>query len=154
MAPYQFVLVSLIELGVRIVHSYRREEILIAQFPRASMSAGPPCRSPCRHPESKSLSGFEERGDSWDEAQTAVGDPVTSGPTQTKQYLSTTQEDVTKHKLPLVFYFRDTLGRRGSKFEAYVEYILEATLGCPGITGVKSTFPMLTPTSFSRKPRK
>jgi hypothetical protein len=98
--------------------------------------------------------GFEKRGDSWDEDKDGRQThplPVT-GLQTTRRYLSTTQEDVTKHKLPGVFYFRDKSAWTGSVYEAFVEYFLEAILTCPNVKDVKAVFPLLIRQQSTEKP--
>ena len=45
---------------------------------------------------------------------------------------------MTNHGLPSVYYFASRSGWSGSKFEAYIEYVLEASLICPGATRQRS----------------
>ncbi|KAK6068608.1 hypothetical protein SCUP234_04744 [Seiridium cupressi] len=104
-------------------------------------------------PES-STPGFEQRGDSWDKDRDDktehMPDDRVFRPKQT--FLSNTQEDVARHALPSVYYFRDTSAWSGTTFEAFVEYVLEATLICPGAKNVTTTFPLFIRAKPTEKP--
>ncbi|KAI0174607.1 hypothetical protein BJ166DRAFT_587397 [Pestalotiopsis sp. NC0098] len=89
-------------------------------------------------------------GDSWDKLHEAQqGDRVVG---QDMKFLSNTQEDITTHALPAVFYFE---AKRASIFpgwEASVEYVLKAELTCPGASDARATFPLLVRAQSIPKP--
>ncbi|KAK9414308.1 hypothetical protein SUNI508_02407 [Seiridium unicorne] len=104
-------------------------------------------------PES-SNPGFDERGDSWDKDRDDKTEhmPENRGFRPKQTFLSNTQDDVTKHALPSVFYFRDISAWPGTTFEAFIEYVLEATLICPGAKNVTTTFPLFIRAKPTEKP--
>ncbi|KAK7927030.1 hypothetical protein PG985_004028 [Apiospora marii] len=86
--------------------------------------------------------GFAARGDDWDrersesvllpqQQQSTASEAGKGGGHRQGFYLSSSQDDVTNHGLPSVYYFASKSGWSGSKFEAYIEYVLEASLVCP-----------------------
>lgn len=97
--------------------------------------------------------GFETRGDSWDKDKSDNQEhiPHSNVYLPAQKYLSTTQEDVTKHKLPSVFYFKNKSSWTGSVFEGFVEYALEATLICPKADNVVTVFPLLVRAQSTEK---
>ena len=88
--------------------------------------------------------GFASRGDDWarEKSEPVSQQPVAGGGHREGFYLSSSQDDVTKHGLPSVFYFSSKSGWSGSKFEAYIEYVLEASLVCPGAESITVQFPL------------
>ncbi|KAK7956067.1 uncharacterized protein PG986_005289 [Apiospora aurea] len=95
--------------------------------------------------------GFASRGDDWDREKSETVTQQHQQQTTTTTiggghrqgfYLSSSQDDVTKHDLPSVYYFISKSGWSGSKFEAYIEYVLEASLGCPGAKSITAHFPL------------
>ncbi|KAF3026615.1 hypothetical protein E8E14_014401 [Neopestalotiopsis sp. 37M] len=94
--------------------------------------------------------GVAKTGDSWDKSQEderglRIGE-------RDRKFLSNTQEDITKHSLPAVFHFAEEKALTGSSCEAFVEYFLEATLTCPGVSGAKATLPLFIRSQPTEKP--
>ncbi|KAK8011386.1 hypothetical protein PG990_010351 [Apiospora arundinis] len=108
--------------------------------------------------------GFASRGDDWsrEKSELASQQPVAGSRGDTGAdrghrdgvFLSSSQDDVTKHELPSVFYFSSKSGWSGSKFEAYIEYVLEASLVCPGADNVTAQFPLFIRKQSTAKPIK
>ncbi|KAH6646042.1 hypothetical protein BKA67DRAFT_583041 [Truncatella angustata] len=99
--------------------------------------------------------GFEKRGDSWDRDRSdnwGIMPGSQSSQAIRRYYLCNTQDDVTKQTLPGVFYFRDKSQWSGNIYEAFIEYVLEATMTCPGTKDVVATFPLLIRTPSTQKP--
>ncbi|ETS78412.1 hypothetical protein PFICI_10474 [Pestalotiopsis fici W106-1] len=91
--------------------------------------------------------GVAKTGDSWDKDERGL-----RGIDKDRNFLSNTQEDITKHSLPAVFYFGDSRALTGSVCEAFVEYFLEATLACPGVSDAKATLPLFIRSHSTEKP--
>ncbi|KAK6828584.1 hypothetical protein PG987_011925 [Apiospora arundinis] len=108
--------------------------------------------------------GFASRGDDWsrEKSELASQQPVAGSRGDTGAdrghrdgvFLSSSQDDVTKHELPSVFYFSSKSGWSGSKFEAYIEYVLEASLVCPGPRTSRLSFLCSSASSQQQSPSK
>ncbi|KAK8127467.1 hypothetical protein PG984_008575 [Apiospora sp. TS-2023a] len=107
--------------------------------------------------------GFAARGDDWKreasesvllqrQQQSKAKDGGEGGGHRQGFYLSSSQDDVTKHELPSVYYSASTSGWSGSKFEAYIEYVLEASLVCPGTESVTAHLPLFIRSHSTAKP--
>ncbi|KAK8052115.1 hypothetical protein PG993_003500 [Apiospora rasikravindrae] len=142
---------KVVRKGNNTTETYRGRAVLFDQSHVVSQGA---VTGPARFPfavtiPETSQPGFALRGDDWrrekgegvsQQQQTTT----TTGGGGHRQgfYLSSSQDDVTKHDLPSVYYFISKSGWSGSKFEAYIEYVLEASLGYPGSKSITTQFPL------------
>ncbi|KAK8080691.1 hypothetical protein PG997_008509 [Apiospora hydei] len=145
---------KVVRKGNNTTETYRGRAVLFDQSHVVSQGA---VAGPARFPFAitiplTSQPNFASRGDDWhreksetvtqhqqhqQQTTTTTGDGHRQG-----FYLSSSQDDVTKHDLPSVYYFISKSGWSGSKFEAYIEYVLEACLGCPGAKSITAHFPL------------
>lgn len=106
--------------------------------------------------------GFAARGDNWkreksesrllQRQQSTAKDGGEGGGHRQGCYLSSSQDNVTNHGLPSTYYFTCRSDWSGVKFEAYIEYVLEASLVCPGADSVTAQFPVLIRSHSTAKP--
>ncbi|KAK8090943.1 hypothetical protein PG994_000448 [Apiospora phragmitis] len=151
---------KVVRKGSNTTHIYRGRAVL---FEKSHVVAQGAVTGLARFPfavtiPETSQPGFASRGDDWKREKgelasqrqqqqqkqraAAAGGEEEGGGHRHGVYLSSSQDDVTKHELPSVYYFVSKSGWSGSKFEAYIEYVLEACLVCPGTESVTVQFPL------------